>query len=1155
MSRLTLFTSNRLDVLVDRLAADMAASPLPPLAQEIVVVQSEGMQRWLTLELARRHGVSGSLTTPFPRPFCRWLARRVLDAEALPDSEPIPRGDDSAFGREMLSWRLFARLGRLDADDSEVAESAPAAYLADDPDQRKRYQLAQRLGSLYDDYQMFRPQMLARWQAGEPAGEVERAAETEGWQAELWRHLVAPTEGGSEEPFSNRMRRLTLRLGRTRKDPAGLPRRVSVLGVSTLPPAFVELLTALARWTQVGVYFVSPTYHYWGDLRSEREQARIVRRERAQKLLAGRDAPSVAQHLERGNALLAALGRQGREFFDILQDADPSGGAWHDLDFVDPLESSSSALARLQSDVLHLADRGAVQHTPPVPWPEGDRSLSVHACHSPMREMEVLRDQLLRAFAELDGLRPSDVLVLVPDIELYGPLIQAVFGKSMGDAPAIPFSVADRRTGKEQPPSETLLDVLGLAGARVTVREVFDLLDTPAVRRRFGLEASDLPELRALAEATRVRWGFDGRHRHRVFDVPVSEQNTWRAGLDRLVMGYATGSSEAPLEELVETGAGAILPFAGDTPGAVEALGRFARFVDTLSSVLDDLRRRRSFGGWAEALRTVIDRLFAAESDDEERGLQAIRDAADELHRLAQGAGGEEDDEVHLQVVREHLGTVLSAEGFASGFLAGRVTFCALRPMRTIPFRVIAIAGLDDGAFPRRDRRPGFDLMARSRRPGDRSLRDDDRYLFLETLLAARQRLVLSYVGFSQRDASKREPSVVLAELLDQVDRTFVSADGESARSRVVVEHRLQPWSAAYFEPEARASGDLFSFDDGQAAAARALRGPGLTVPPFFASSSGPSPGPAADSAAEPTELSVDELVSFWLHPPRAYCRGLGIVLDEEALSDAESEPFDLGGLDGYEARQWLLERWLALRRETGDEAGAERDDTAERAILRARGLLPPGALGDTAYSDLRRRVESFAARVPEASYLDPVTVDVGGGSGGDGARTWRLTGRVGGRTEDGLLRFRCATLRPADLVRTWIEGLAAGQEARLLGEDLEVRIAAPASATSVLDALVDGYEQGRRRPLPVMAETSRAWAEQARALADPRSLARKTPRDAAREVFEGRFRRTDGPQPESRDPYVRLCFRDADPLDHPEFDRWAQRLWRPILDHVREVS
>ncbi|MCG8462052.1 MAG: exodeoxyribonuclease V subunit gamma, partial [Holophagales bacterium] len=1106
---LSLVTSNRLDRLADRLAGELAAAPLPPLEREVVVVQSQGMQRWLTLHLARRRGIAASLTTPFPRPFCHDLAGQVLDPEELrrPPSEEIPRRERSLFGRELLTWRLFSLLGRLDSLETggDRRFAPPAAYLRDDPDQRKRFQLATRLAALFDDYQIFRPRMLASWAAGGDLPEGSAASDrapgalrgsgwprealaAARWQAPLWRRLLRPPQDrdprqeGSEEPLDQRLARLIELLATADAAPAGLPRRLTVLGVSSLPPMFVELLAALSRFLPVSVYFLSPTWHFWGDLRSEKETARLRRRLRGR----GLELDLEGQHFQEGHPLLAALGRQGRDFFSLLQEADTTGAAWHELDFHDPAPepASAPALAVLQSDILHLRQRPDCERLSVAP---GDDSLEIHCCHSPLREMEALRDRLLDAFERDPELRPSEVLVLVPDVERYAPYIQAVFGVERPGTPELPFSIADRKAGREQPPSESFLTILDLIAARLTVRQVFDLLDVPAIRHRFELRAEELPELERRVADSGVRWGLDGARKARVFGLPGEPANTWRAGLDRLLMGYATGDLEDELEAgsrvevegKVDGPAGGrdgpvdgmvlgISPLSGDTAALADAVGRLAAFVDTLGEQLERLEAPRSPELWAHDLTRAVDALMRADDEAEERGLQLVRDAAHELGEMAGRAGVTED--LDLRVVQELLGRRLDEEGFGSGFVNGRITFCALRPMRTIPFRFLAIAGLDDGAFPRRDSHRSFDLMAQLPRPGDRSLRDDDRHLFLETLLAAERRLFLSYVGRSQRDSSEKEPSTVLSELLDHLDRTFAGPDGGEGRRAFVIEHPLQPWSPAYFtaasadtdraEPQdrdGRAPGrraPLYSYSADDALGASALLRPPEPPPPFVA---GPLASQAAPgdppSTAGGIEIPLADLLRFWRSPARWFCRQqLGIELEPAAEEIEEHEPFELGGLDAYQLRQWLLHRRLG-RAPAGVGAVSQglpgAHSEADLRLLRARGQLPAGEPGDVAYGRLYQRVESFASRVPAHTPMPPRQVEVTG-------EGWLLGGWVDGLTSLGLLRFRSASLRPWDLLSAWIEQLALAADNRRRAAEPP---AAPAAPPTLPPAMVIGED------------------------------------------------------------------------------------------------
>jgi exodeoxyribonuclease V gamma subunit len=1095
---LTFHTSNRLDVLAERLARDLAEDPPPPLEREVVVVQSQGMSRWLTLELARRLGIAASLSTPFPATFCHHLAEELFSGDG--EAAGAPDRELSAFSRGGLTWRLFALLGDEELLADRRFADGPAAYLVDDPDHRKRYQLAARLAGLFDDYQLFRPRMLIGWEdAGgdEPEGSAA-------WQAALWRRLAA-VDG---DHLARRFTRLIDHLRRAVAAPPGLPRRLGVFGVGSLPPIFLELAGVLSRFLPVRVYFVSPTHHYGG---------------------------------EEGHPLVAALGRQGRDFFNLLQAADADGTAWQELDFVEP--EAGGTLHRLQADVLHLRDRGAGEPgLEPHPLDPGDDSLRVHVCHSPMREMEVLRDQILDAFVRHPDLSPGDVLVLVPDVAVYSPYVEAVFGVEHQGTPRLPFAIADRRAGQEQPPAETVLQVLRLVASRVVPGDVFDLLEVAAIRRAAGLSSGEIPQLRRWIDDTRVRWGMDGEQRREDFDVPAEEANTWRAGLDRLLMGYAAGGRD----ELVA----GVLPFSGDTAAGADLLGRLADFVSILFAELRALRRPRPLDAWARDLRRAVDVLYLAEDEDEERGLLLVRRVLEELAVAHQSLAEHREDaaaEVTLEAIRAHLDRRLGGAGAGFGFLGGGITFASLKPMRTLPFELICVAGLDDGSFPRRDPPRSFDLIAAAPRLGDRSLSDDDRYLFLETLLAARRRLVLTYVGRSQRDSTEQPPSVVVSELLDAVDRGFASPDERPPSRHLVVEHRLQPWSPAYYErPETPVDRPrLWSYSRESYAGAVALGTAPRPEAPFVASRS------AAAAGEGVLELDLRDLAEMWVSPSRGYCRQvLKLYLDRFPGRAEDAEPFRIDSLAAYGLQNRLLRRRLEAESDGGPAADGELE------LLRAGGELPLAGLGEAAYASLDRKLRDFVARLPPHRPLPPQAVELEGAG-------WRLEGRIDGLTDLGLLRFRPAKVKSKDLIRAWVVHVvrnawarqqAAGQPAGLRREPLEtlvvgtrkvVRFRALDEPRSVLESLVDGYRKGLERPLPLFENASYFYADQRRMLADPKSRLRKQPVERARDGWQGgEYLRGD-----SVDPYVALCFRGQDPVGSESFKTWADYLWGPLFD------
>ena len=1137
MAGLQIHTSNRLDVLVEHLAGAVATEPLPPHEREVIIVQSQGMARWLTLKLADHSGIAASLSMPFPATFCRRLAERFEGDRPAAGQEAVSE-TPSPFDREPLTWRIFDRLG--DAGDLTGAGgppgggASPATYLGDDPDQLKRYQLSVRLAGLFEGYQLFRPRMLLAWEAGVKPPEAERpegpAADHVAWQSRLWRSLAT---GAGEDHLARRLARLLERLRGTGHDgarrPPCLPRRLAVFGVSTLPPAFLELAVAAARHVPVRIYFLSPTYHYWGDLRSEREAARIRRRLKTEPGAAG-------DHLEAGHPLLAALGRQGRDFFNLLQEADTEGAAWHDLDLVDP--GDDSLLHGLQSDVLHLVDRGGAD-APPRRLDSGDGSLSIHVCHSPMREMEVLRDQLLAAFEADPGLEPSDVLVMVPRIGDYSPYIEAAFSVTEAGAPTLPFTVADREAGVERPAAEAVLRLLELVGSRLTAPAVLDLLDLRPVRRAFGIAEVQVPELRRWARETNIRWGIDGVQRAADFEVPEVGANTWRAGLDRLLMGYAAGDSD----ELV----GGVAPHAGATAGNVELLGRLAAFTDALFRHLRRLRDPRPADTWASDLKSALDDLHRAESEDEDGALERVHVTLEELHQ-AHVAGM--DQALSRQVVHAHLARRL-AEGGGGGFLGGRITFCALKPMRTIPFRVICVAGLGEGAFPRRDPRHSFDLMAAAPRPGDRSLAEDDRYLFLETLLAAEDRLILTYEGRSQKDGRPRAPSAVLSQLLDFVDRAFVAGDGRPAREHLVVEHRLHAWNPAYYR-YASSGGDgdprLFSYSRDNFLVSGGDREPPSGRPFVVAGDDADElTGDRLPDTGHALVLELPDLTELWVNPARYYCRKVLRLRLAERRQNDDAEPFDVDFLDRYLVSQWLLERRLS-----GAPAGEE-----ELELLRRRGELPLADLGDAHYRRLSRRVDEFAATLPRHEPIEPIGIELAG----DG---WRLGGRLDHLTGAGAVYFRCADLKPKDLVRAWVSHVArAAWEAHhpsglpllthLAGTDRAVTFGPLDDPRGLLERLVDGYRAGLDQPLPLFENASHAYARAAR---KERGGGRQktSPLDAARHAFSGGGHPGGAPG-DSADPYVALSFRDRDPLAGEPFTRWAEALWTPLLDYAEDAN
>ena len=1072
MPGLKLYTSNRLEILAGKLAGVLRKPLSSPMESEIVLVQSKGMERWLSMELARHLGICANYRFPFPNHFVFQVFRQVIPG--------IPA--DSPFDPAVMAWRIMKLLpscleGR--------AFKNLKLYLEDDRANLKRFQLSFRIADLFDQYLLFRPGMILDW-------EKEKGAHSQDWQAILWRELVKGNE------HAHRAALLQAFLEETRKPSASLenlPERIAVFGISALPPFHIQVLAEVSRFIQVNLFLMNPCQEYWGDIVSGREMMRVV--EHAKKAEHPEDL-----HLERGSSLLASMGMLGRDFLKLITDLGPEEYTF----FGDPGEET--LLSSIQADILNLRDRGRVG-TGKKKINEADHSIQVHSCHSPMREVEVLQDCLLSFFASDPALLPKDILVMTPDIETYAPFIHAVFSLPRGDPRFIPFSIADRGVRKESQMLDVFLSLLDLPGSRFGVTQVLAILESRAVRSRFSLAEADLDFIQRWMGETRIRWGIDGESR-KALGLPEFSENTWRAGLERMLLGYAL-----PGRDEMFMG---ILPYDRIEGGEAEVLGHFLGFMENLFGSTRQLGEPRTLEDWGEVLLRLFETFFLPDGETE-REAQVIRRILNDLAGKQAPTGF--DEKIELDVIQSHLRSCLETEGFGFGFLTGGLTFCAMLPMRSIPFKVICLIGMSDEAYPRRTKSLSFDLIAQEPQPGDRSRRKDDRYLFLEALLSARQRLYISYVGQSIQDNSIRPPSVLVSELLDYVEQGFESP-GKEILEQFTFKHRLQAFSPEYF----RKNEKLFSYSEDNFEAARSAADTSQKLESFIAAG-------LPEPPEEAKTIELGQLCRFLANPAKFLInRRLNIYLDEGDGVLEEHEPFQLSGLEKYQLEQDLFGRAL--------EKGNLQDFFP---IIRASGQLPHGTPGELLYDQSRAEVEAFLRDLLpylEGKILQPLEVDlmIGG---------FRLVGRLENIYAAGLLRFRYASVKPRDRLNLWVHHLVLNMTGAkdypdfscLVGKDLECRYPSVAGSEKILQSLLQTYWEGMRKPLHFFPRSSWVFAE---ALAKGKDEERAM-RAARKEWFADNYR-----EGENSDPYFQVCFRNIDPLDD-EFQNLSVEIFEPILN------
>ncbi len=1051
---LNLYQSNMLDALL-ALYLEVRQPADDPLVPETLLVPSKGMQRWLQLALARKQGIAANIDFQLPASFVWRLITRIF-----PD---VPKR--SAFDPEVLAWRVLAAL-------PEIKELQGAALAANwqAADAAGRYELAWRVADVFDQYLIYRPDWLAAWEAGRQLG----LGVDEPWQAALWQAL---TKSGQHHRAGLLLElEKKLRAGRVGK----LPPRITVFGVSTLPPRFWELLRALGEQMEVDIFLLNPSAEYWGQLRRG-------------------DAGDGSAH-----PLLASLGQQGRDFINTVAASGVNEPVGSHL-FISPAagEGAGRVLATLQTDLLQQNVRSPAEK---IPLQADDESLAVQVCHSALREVEVLHDALLKKFQEHPDLMPDDVLVMCTDIQRYAPLVEAVFA-TRHEPVAIPYTIADRRLETEEPLLQRIHELLALPGSRFEVEAVLALLEEPALRARFELQENDVPLIRRWCEELHLRWGRDAQDR-RARGLPDDVPLTWRDALARLQLGFALPLAQAPESDA---------RFAGRVPAAsvltgsqARVLARLSLFVESLMRWEERLSRPRKLNDWADSLDALLADFFA-ETEDSRDALQHVRAVLAELREQARLAP--EADMQAFAVMRRWLARQLKGLESRRGFLHGAVTFCAMVPMRSLPFRFIAVLGMDDGVFPRQQKPWPFDLMADNGRAGDRSRRQDDRYLFLETLMAAREWLYLSHVGLSEIDGSLRPPSPVLAEVLDQVAATVELPTAKA----LITEQALQPFSPRYFRSgPAGAKEKLFSYSPQFAAASRLA---GLPVQAEGAAFTQALP-PAGD---EFLSVNPARFETFLAHPQRFFLRErLGVDIPWAQTALQSEEPVD------------ITDR-RALRREL------YRHEGRTAASVRAAGLLPGGAWGERLFAEEAALIAALREREAalEAEKLPAVDIDIS-----VGGVNWR--GSLGEVTTQGLLRVSLENkLYATDVLRLRFAHLLLCAQApagiplqsRLLGLEHDIVLAPVNNPREALQDFAEAWKEGLCLPLPLFRRASPLYAQ-------------KQKLENAVTAYEGNeYNSGDGD-----DAWINLLWRSSNPCDE-RFMQWADRFYGPLLDELDALA
>lgn len=1142
---ISVHVAERTDALADGLAR-VLGSPLPdPFAEELVVVPAKGVERWLTQRLSHHLGTGAG-----DDGVCagvRFVNPRSLVALLTGTDRTDPWDPDR------LVWPVLAAI-----DDSvgepwcaTLARHLGAGFDGEDLDLRRdrRWSVARRLAGLFASYAVQRPSLVADWSAGDlstPAGDGAggRLDEDLAWQPELWRRVVAlVTATGAPTPAQRHQGTLDqIRSGAE----LALPQRLSLFGHTRLPVTEVELVAAVGQTREVHLWLPTASPGQWR--RRWDAEAQAGRTGQAGRALPRRDDHSAAKI---GHPLLSSLGRDSRE----LERALGALAAEKDVqvELTAPVDHPATLLGWLQSDVR--ADRvpdAATRAGRPVRL--DDRSVQLHAAHGLARQVEVLREVLVGLLEDDPTLEPRDILVMCPDIDTVAPLVQAGFGLG-GVVPhghpahRLRVRLADRGLAATNPFLAVAAQLLHLCGSRQTVTEVLDLAAAGPVRHRFGFRDDDLATLATWAADAEIRWGLDERGRA-AYRLGRFAENTWTTGLDRLLVGVTMAEGDALV--------GDVLPLDDVGSGTVDLVGRFAELVERLRSSVESLVSATALDDWVRLLREGVLAVASAPARDAWQVAQFERELAGVLDAgAATEAADDGPPQLRLADLRALLTLHTAGRPTRANFRTGSLTVCTMVPMRSVPHRVVALLGLDDGVFPRSPGVDGDDALARNPLTGERDVRSEDRQLLLDAVLAASEHLVITYTGANEHTGQPRPPAVPVGELLDALDLTAAAP----LRDQVVTHHPLQPYDPRNLTPGQLGTHEPFSFDPAASRGALAAAGPRHRREPLV-----PQPLPA-----RPVEdLALEDLQAFLEHPVRSFLRNrLDVATPLEADEPDDALPVELDALQKWHIGDRMLRRVV--------------DGTAPQVVIEAelhRGALPPDGLGHHVLGEVAAKAKALLARTESLRAEPARTVDV---------RVELLPGRVltgavGGVRGATITSLTYSSLGPKQRLHAWVDLLALSAtdpsvaweavtvgwgsaakgpwQSRLgpLAPGADPAERAHLARTWLLD-LVETYDQGMREPLPIPLRTAHTWVTAERRRDGSGD-------DQATREWEGG---ADRPVPGEREDRSHVLVHGAgssfrelrgEPRSDERWNdaphrlaRYATRIWTPLLEHERQRS
>ncbi len=985
----------KLENLISEFCKDINKLKDDPFESDIVITQSSAMQSYLNRKLATINTIAINIDYIQPRNFiCKLFKLCEINI------------NEKRFEKETLTWKIYSLIPEL---ENNPIYTTLKNYIENDINKKdiRRYQLSKVIADIFDNYVAYRGKWLESWQEGKSIQFDDKIAQKhQEWQKDLWQRLCV----GKNDLF---LRATHLIDSNIQEYKDKLPKKIYIFGISNLPKDYIEFFSELRNYIDIHFYYLGPCCEYWAEV--NRKSAVIAKID---------------------NKLLASWGQLGRDFFSLLLNYNFNIGGDETINYY-----PDTILGFIQRDILYntCEDESHLSKNN-----ELDNSITINSCYSRMREVEVLYEYILHLLNENENINPSDIVILAPNIEEYSPYTKAIFDNPEENNKRIPFSIADSSLKETSKVVETFMNILNIFNSKMLAQDIYNIISSEAIVNKYKLSIEDLAEIHTLIINSNTIWGKDCEHRKSVLDQDFNEMNSWEFGFNRLFAGYAFDS-----ENIVDYKD--ILPLPLQSSQGL-LLGKLKTIVDDIFKYSKILENDKTVDGWYNILLKIVNDFFTIENNNNEE-LKPLYDAINLLNNNFKNA--EFANRLSLDIIKDALLDKFSANTNSTTMFVGGLTFCKLLPMRNIPFKIVAILGMNEGEFPRLDKQCGFDLMQKKHQLGDRSMRKDDRYIFLETLMACQEKLYLSYIGQNINDNANIPPSILISELTD-----YISSSMKISEKKLITKHPLQQFNKKYFQNSKK----YFSYSNINYQASQTLNNIDKKSENTFCDKELKLPSQL--------EFSFNDFINFFICPTKFFLNHrLNINLYQKKIDTIKDcENFSLDNLEDYKLKDNFMSN-LILNKQQQIKANQRRS-----------GVLPYGEWGEDILDSaenvaeiINDKLSSFGKKREKSNSFN-ISYE-------NNDVTIILKGEFDNIYVDKQVFYRPSSIKNKDELKSWIWHQLALQlelnyDTHLLGYSKgKLQEKSITSIKNHFDMLMLTFICGLRKPIPLFLESSAEYA------------------------------------------------------------------------------